>query len=445
LKSWPKVLQIGNAQRSGGGRSVGLEPARRRLPADRERLSSLLMPLFKAVAFGLNPFMQNPVFGQWSVAALIVAAVFSPVHSASATDRSQVIAASLQPFVDRHVLPGAVTLVATKDQVVSLQSVGYSDLASRKRMPTDALFWIASQSKPMTAAALMMLIDEGKMKLDDPVERFLPEFKGLMVVAERDDNHVLLRKPGHPIKVRELLSHTSGLPFKSPMEEPTLDLLPLGEAVRSYTLVPLQFEPGTKYQYSNAGINTVGRIIEIVSGLPYETFMDQRLFKPLGMKDTTFWPNSSQVRRLAKSYRASADHIDLEETTITQLRYPLNDRKRQPMPAGGLFSTARDVGRFCQMILNGGTLDGKRYFSGEAVEQMTTKQTGEMVKEGYGLGWSLRGASFGHGGAYSTSMNIDPPRGLITVFMVQHAGFPGQEGLAVEKAFTEAARTLSEP
>jgi CubicO group peptidase (beta-lactamase class C family) len=374
--------------------------------------------------------------------SLLITAFASPFPMVRGADASTSAAASLQPFLNRHVLAGAVTLVATKDKIASLESVGFSDVVAGKRMTTDALFWIASQSKSMTATALMMLVDEGKVILDDPVERYLPEFKGQMVVAERDQERVVLRKAGHPIKVREILSHTSGLPFKSPMEEPTLDLLPLRDAVRSYAMCPLQFEPGTRYQYSNAGINTAGRIIEVVSDMPYEAFMDQRLFKPLQMKDTTFWPNSSQLRRLAKSYQPNADQSDLSETPITQLRYPLNDRKRQPMPAGGLFSTAHDVARFCQMVLNGGILDGKRYLTEAAVAQMTSKQTGDTVKEGYGFGWSRHGSSYGHGGAYATSMNIDPQRGVITILMVQHARFPGQEAAAIEKAFNDAARSF---
>ena len=222
------------------------------------------------------------------------------------------------------------------------------------------------------------------------------------------------------------------------MEEPTLDLLAVREAVRSYAMTPLQSEPGSKYQYSNAGINTAGCIIEVVSGIPYARFLEQRLFQPLGMKDTTFWPNAGQLARLAKSYKPNAAKSDLEETTVTQLRYPLDDHERQPMPAGGLFSTARDVGRFCQMILGRGVFEGKRYLSEAAVEQMTTKQTGENLKDDYGLGWSTGGGRFGHGGAYSTSMSIDPARGLITVFMVQHAGFP-RDGDQSRAAFEKAA------
>jgi CubicO group peptidase (beta-lactamase class C family) len=348
------------------------------------------------------------------------------------------IAPVLQPFVDAHSLAGAVTLVADKDKVLSLEAVGFADVAARKPLKTDALFWIASMSKPITGAGLMILVDEGKVKIDDPVEKYLPEFKDLWLAVEQDKEHVLLKRPKRPITVRDILSHTSGMPFQSAMERPTLDGLPLRDAVRSYAMTPLMFEPGSKYSYSNAGINTAGRIIEVVSGMPYEEFMDRRLFGPLGMKDTTFWPNEEQLTRLAKGYRPNKDKTGLEETKIGQLTYPLSDRKRYPMPAGGLFSTAADVARLCQMVLNGGTFEGKRILSESAVKQMTSKQTGDEVKDGYGLGWSTGGGSFGHGGAMATNMTIDSKRGLITVFMVQHAGFPNDGGKS-QGAFQKAA------
>jgi CubicO group peptidase (beta-lactamase class C family) len=351
------------------------------------------------------------------------------------------IAAALQPFVDDQALAGAVTLVSDWEKVLSLDTVGVADVGRKKKMTADALFWIASQSKPITAAALMILVDEGKVKLDDPVEKYLPEFRGLWRVQEKDTKRMVLVKPGHPITVREILSHTSGMPFSSAMEQPTLDGLTLRDAVRSYAMTPLPFEPGTKYQYSNAGINTAGRIIEVVSGMAYEDFLDKRLFGPLGMKDTTFWPSEEQIGRLAKSYRPNKDRTGLEETPIGQLRYPLSDRKRQPMPAGGLFSTADDLARFCQMMLNGGVHNGKRLLSETAVKEMTTKQTGEGVKDSYGLGWSVGGDSFGHGGAHSTNMTIDTKRGLITIFLVQHAGFP-KNGDRSHGAFRKAADEL---
>jgi CubicO group peptidase (beta-lactamase class C family) len=376
---------------------------------------------------------------RWAVLLAVVAAIPLAARAEdSAPASSKKITAALQPFVDRHSLAGAVTLVADKEKVLSLDAVGFADVAGKKPLRPDALFWIASQSKSITAAAFMMLVDEGKVKLDDPVTKYLPEFKDQWLAVERDQEHVLLKRPKQAMTIRHILSHTSGLPFSSAMERPTLDVLPLRDAVRSYALTPLQSEPGSKYAYSNAGINTAGRIIEVVSKMPYEDFLDKRLFGPLGMKDTTFWPSKDQLARLAKSYRPNADKTDLEETTITQLRYPLTDRKRHPVPAGGLFSTASDVARFCQMMLNGGVFGGKRYLSEAVVKELTSKQTGDAIKEGYGLGFSTGGGTFGHGGAYATNMSIDTKRGLITVFMVQHAGFP-RDGNKSRGAFEKAA------
>ncbi len=219
------------------------------------------------------------------------------------------------------------------------------------------------------------------------MEKYLPEFQGQMLAVEQDKDHVLLKKPAHPITVKNILSHTSGLPFMSRVEH-KIDLFPLREAVVTYALTPLKFEPGTKYDYSNAGINTAGRIIEVASGMPYEDFLGQRLFQPLGMKDTTFWPNDEQVQRLAKSYKPNADKTGLEETPVGQFTYPLTDRRRGPFPAGGLFSTATDISLFCRMILNGGAYEGKRYLSAAAVQQMTSTQTGDCIMANYGFGWS---------------------------------------------------------
>jgi CubicO group peptidase (beta-lactamase class C family) len=284
-----------------------------------------------------------------------------------------------------------------------------------------------------------MLVDEGKIALDDPVEKYLPEFRGQMVVAEKDAAHALLRKPIHPITIREVLCHTSGLPFKSAVEEPTLDGLPLAAAVRSYALTPLQSEPGTKYQYSNAGINTAARVLEVVARMKYEDFMQQRLFGPLGMKDTTFWPNAQQMARLAKTYRPTKDKAGLEEGALAQLLQPLPDREhRFPMPAGGLFATADDTARFCRMLLNGGELDGRRYLSPAAFKELTSRQTAPGIKESYGFGLNVGPDGFGHGGAQATNMEVRTKDGLVLVWMVQHAGFPG-DGAKAQGAFRKAA------
>jgi CubicO group peptidase (beta-lactamase class C family) len=382
---------------------------------------------------------------------LAIALGLAPRHFQSFEPHAAV---NLQSYVDSGVLAGAVTLVATRDAVLELKAVGYSDVAEKTPLKTDALFWIASMSKPMTATALLMLVDEGKVRLDDPVERYLPEFHGQMLVTEKSSARVVLKKPPHPITVREILSHTSGLVDRSPLER-ELDTLSLREGTITYALSPLQYAPGTKYEYCNPGINTAGRLIEVVSRLPYAEFMQQRLFQPLGMDDTTFWPSDAQLKRLAKSYKPAAGGRGLEEVPITQLSYPLSDRKRHPYPAGGLFSTAADVAVFCRMILQGGVYAGRRYVSEGAVRAMTSTQTGTLLdkekgENGYGLGWSTsnrsRGESgptipgpCGHGGAYATDMMIDPQRQLITIFMVQHAGYPRVDGGKILSDFKHAA------
>ena len=181
--------------------------------------------------------------------------------------------------------------------------------------------------------------------------------------------------------------------------------------------------------------------------MPYEYFMQQRLFTPLGMRETTFWPTAGQLTRLAKSYLGQETAPGLQETTLTQLTYPLDDRtKRFPMPAGGLFSTATDVARFCQMFLHNGTLDGRVYLSPDAVRMMTTKETPPMVSTTYGFGWQIgQDGRYSHGGAYKTYMGVDPARGLVTVFLVQQNGHWGTPtgGEKAMSAFIEAAHAMA--
>ncbi|HEY1192226.1 MAG TPA: serine hydrolase domain-containing protein [Gemmata sp.] len=366
------------------------------------------------------------------------------------------VAAPLQPFVEKNELAGAVVLVAGPDKVLAVETAGLADRESKTAMKPDNLFWIASMTKPMTAAAVMMLVDEGKVALDDPIEKYLPEFKTAMVVAEQDKDHVLLKKPKRPPTLRDCLRHTSGMPFGSALESPTIDKLELKDAVRSYAITPLQYEPGPKYAYSNAGINTAGRIIEVVSGMSYEDFMAKRLFAPLGMSDTTWRPAGEQLKRVAATYKPGKEKVGLERTPIAHLAQPLSAPTRQPCPGGGLFSTATDVAAFGQMILRGGTApDGKRLLSESAVRELTGTQTDDLLNKGkgeggYGLGFSTTrkakaggpavAGACGHGGAYATNVWINPDKKLVLVYMVQHAGFPGEGGKArgaFEKVATE--------
>ena len=375
----------------------------------------------------------------------------------------------LQSLVDKHIAPGVVVLVANKDKVLDLETAGYASLASKTPMRKDAMFWIASMSKSLTGTALMMLVDEGKVSLDDPVEKYLPEFKGQQI----KDADGILHAPKHPITVREIMCHTSGLVLAN--EKGLKMTQSLQQNVALIASYPLRQEPGTKYEYNNCGIDTGGRIIEVVSGVSYIDFMQKRLFDPLGMKDTTFWPNEEQASRLAHTARFTVDKKGLEEikqdkdveqriidkwsegvhvpraiTADMGAAMAFSYAKHYGEPAGGFYSTASDVGTLCRMLLNGGTLDGKRYLSEQAVKQMSAIQTGVVPvspNEAYGVGWSVKirddegpsVGSFGHRGARRTAMWIDPKNELVMVILVERFDMTGEEQKVMYGGFMKAA------
>jgi CubicO group peptidase (beta-lactamase class C family) len=386
-----------------------------------------------------------------------------------AADGSRAIAPVMQSFVDKQTIAGAVTLVVDKDSTLALDSVGSASLRTKRPMHSDDLFWIASMTKPITATALMMLVDEGKVSLADPVEKYLPEFKGQLVADGNGPPH----PPAHPITVREIMSHTSGLvPASSPVFRNAQDLR---DWVARCAKTPLIREPGTKYEYNNSGINTGGRIIEVASGLPYAEFMQRRLFGPIGMKDTTFWPTEAQAARLARTARRNKGSGALEEIQLAQNVTPalierLGHGTKVPMPmledmgigqianyahhstepAGGLYSTAADLGNFCQLLLGGGGYRGRRLLSEQAVRAMTSNQTGRVPvnpQEGYGIGWSVKMrdhegpsvGSFGHRGARRTAMWIDPKNGIAMIVLIERFDMSGKEQDEFYRSFLKTA------
>jgi CubicO group peptidase (beta-lactamase class C family)/glyoxylase-like metal-dependent hydrolase (beta-lactamase superfamily II) len=348
----------------------------------------------------------------------------------------------MRKYVAAREIAGAVTLVATSDRVIHLDASGNAVLPDGA-MRTDAVFWIASMSKPILAVLLLMLQDEGLLSIDDPVEKYLPEFKRLRTADG---------KPAR-VTIRHLLTHTAGLGEITPAQARACKTL--AAVTPLYVAKPVAFTPGSKWVYCQSGINTGGRIAEVVTGEPLDKLLKRRLFDPLGMKDTTFYLTEEQLPRLARSYRRT-DKGDLEETDIRFLggKSPTS-RDRFPAPNGGLFSTASDYARFCRMVLRGGELDGKRYLKPETVKLMTTIQTaglktGFTPGNGWGLGWcvvrepqgvtaTLSPGTFGHGGAYGTQAWIDPGAKRIYILMVQRANFPNSDASEVRRGFQEAA------
>jgi CubicO group peptidase (beta-lactamase class C family) len=380
-------------------------------------------------------------------ASPVAAALLSFVFMLPALAADDGIRQRMQQQIDRKEVAGTVTIVVSRDKVLDLQAVGQADVAAGTPMKPDTIFWIASMTKPVTATAVMMLQEDGKLSVEDPVGKFVPELKDLKTKEGKPAN----------LTLRHLLTHTSGMGEatgeQSKKAEKLADLIPV------YASQPVKFEPGNKWEYCQSGINTLGRIVEVVSGQPFQDFLQERLFTPLGMKDTTFYLSAEQVSRLARSYARTGDKLNEAPIFILDGHAP-NSRQRYPAANGGLFSTAPDYGRFCQMILNDGQLDGKRYLKPESVKQLCSVQTPDSITTGFtpgngwGLGWcvvrqpqgvseKLSPGSFGHGGAYGTQAWIDPVRGVAYVLMTQRANFPNSDASDLRKQFQDAASALA--
>lgn len=347
------------------------------------------------------------------------------------------IPAAMMAEVEAQRASGIVAMVGHAGRIVHLSAVGKADLETGREMKTDALFGIASMSKPISATALMILVEQKKVSLDEPVATYLPEFKNVRLKSGA--------APSGPITIRHLLTHTSGM-GGSQANEGTL-----AETVTKMAARPLDFSPGEKWQYSPA-ISVCGRVVEVVSGEAFDVFLRKNIFNPLGMHDTSFVPSAAQQERIAKLYKPGADKKSLVAATswITDL-----SGERTPNPSGGLFSTARDLARFYQMVINGGEYQGHRILSAESIAEMTKLQTGEIVTGftpgcGWGLGYifvrepqgvtaMLSPGSFGHGGAFGTQGWIDPSRKMFFVLLVQRTDFGNSDGSELRGTFQQIA------
>jgi CubicO group peptidase (beta-lactamase class C family) len=400
-------------------------------------------------AGGYSAIMKHPILT--CLAALLLSLPSLPGANADP------VAGALEPFVEDGQIAGAVTLVARKDQVLSLQAVGFQDLEKRTPMATDSLFWIASMTKPITALAVLMLHDDRRLNIEDPVEDYLPEFKGQLAVREKTEDKLVLGKPARPLTLKDLLTHTGGVTGNPRVESGALDVLSLREATLVYALTPLQFEPGSRWAYSNPGINVLGRIIEVVTGEEYSKALDRLVFRPLGMRNTTFWPDKKKLEKLALSYQAGPDGR-LAPVEIRYLTSPYSDKKRAPLAAGGLFSTAEDLHKLYFMMVNGGEANRRRHLSKETLALMFENHTGDLKAgfvEGMGMGLGvqvvlrpagvtamLRAGTVGHGGAYGTQGWFDPASGAIHIMLIQRAGLPNGDASPMRQAFHEAAVRL---
>ncbi len=370
--------------------------------------------------------------------------------------RLERIATAVQASVDKGEIAGAVTLVARHGQVVWLRATGNRDKENSQPMRPDSIFRICSMTKPITTLGVMMLYEEGRFQLDDPVAKYIPEFANPKVLVKPKEGKPYTIPATQPITIRHLLTHTSGISYNWDADLGPLykeanvasGILPfdgtIGESVKRLAKLPLLFNPGERWNYG-LNIDVLGYLIEVISGKPLDQFFKERIFDPLGMKDTFFYVPPDKVDRLATAYTwyEGKGLARFPDGPITEgpfsysADYPIAGPKKLFSGGGGLCSTAADYARFCQLMLNQGKCGKTQLVSRKSIELMTHDQLGpKFPEQAFGLGFGIDGVKtplhalgspgqYQWGGFFYTAFTIDPQEDMITIFMAQlHPGGP---------------------
>jgi CubicO group peptidase (beta-lactamase class C family) len=390
---------------------------------------------------------------KWSVVVVSAALAIVPIAATAADpedvglsrERLERIGAMLERRIGAGDLAGAIAVVARRGEVAYVSTHGVMDLETRQPMRADTLFRIASMTKPVVGVGVMMMVEENKLRLGDPVSRYIPEFRNLRVAVARPEGGsgaapgFDLGQAQREVTIKDLLTHVSGL-GSGPMSNSTIEAVARrdGETLADYVprlgSTALEFQPGTRWAYSpGAGFETLGRVLEVVSGQPLDEFFEQRIFAPLGMRAITFWPSDDQWRRVATVYQR-------QEQGLVKV-VPPNDtlgRNVYFRGSGGLYSTAESYVPFGIMLANGGELGGVRLLSRKSVEMLGAVHVpdtlpGRPPGEGYGLsvrvvtdhaarGTLLSDGTYGWSGAQGTHFFVDPKEELVGVLMLQTPG-----------------------
>lgn len=343
---------------------------------------------------------------------------------------------------------GTVSLVMRRGKVVYFKTHGMLDREKNAPMTRDAIFRICSMSKPITSVAVMMLYEEGRFSLNDPVSKYLPEFKNPRILKKTATGETYTVPADNEITIRHLLTHTSGIvyhwnPDLGPLYQKNeigngikKETLDLAESVKRLAGLPLLFNPGERFEYG-LNVDVLGRLVEVVSGMSFDRFLQARIFGPLDMTDTQFFIPENKLPRLASVYtwydgkglQRFPEEPIVEGPFSYDADYPYNGNKNHFSGGGGLCSTVRDYARFAQMLLNGGRLDGVRLLSPKTVEMMSHMQVKtDDASQNFGLGFGVLAAplaelgsegQYGWGGFYNTEFFIDPKEQLIGVIMSQ--------------------------
>jgi CubicO group peptidase (beta-lactamase class C family) len=363
----------------------------------------------------------------WSSSSLCALASVGRAFAAPAQESAlqKRVRAQLNLGVDEELTVGAVALVIQQGQIKVLEAAGYADRDSHKPMQTDAIFDIRSMCKPLTVIGALLLVQDGKLKLDDPLPKILPEFSHLSVTGQSDPVAV-------PVTIQQLMTHTSGIASQRPAEIANITRTfdhTLAQAVALTAKLPLDFAPGSHWAYSSPGIAVLGRVIEVVSGQPVESFMRRRLFEPLDMRDTSFFTDPSKVSRIPTMYNLENGHLVKDVMDVTR------PNQKYSAPEFGLFSTAEDLWHFAQMMLDRGKWKDRSLLSPALVGAATHPYVMTTIPKYHaGLGWAVHtgseatmsyaatDGSYGASGASSGLIWIDPSLQLIRIYLTHHFG-----------------------
>ena len=408
-------------------------------------------------------------------APTMAAANAAPESVGISSERLGRLHAGMQAFVDRHEAGGVVTLVAREGKVVDVHASGFQDVESGTPMKTDTIFRIASMSKPITSVAVMMLYEEGKLLLTDPVSKYIPSFRSMRVVGEGGTTVPARRE----ITIRDLLSHRSGISYgflnggavgdayrkEGVTDGLTVTSMTLAEGIDTLAAQPLMAQPGAAWNYS-LGVDVLGRLVEVASGTPFDVFLRDRIFRPLGMTDTSFDVPDAKWSRMATVYapngaggiRPMKDPESFGNTNMSPVA-SYKAPKKYFSGGAGLTSTARDYGRFALMLAGGGSLDGVRLLGPKTIEMMTASHTADLPQGGlignganFGLGFRVvmdvattqtagSAGMYGWSGIYGTTFWVDPKERLVAVMMVQR--YPGSPVAASFQPLVYQALTKS--
>src|SRR5260221_6430535 len=376
-----------------------------------------------------------------------------PENVGMSAERLTRLGNGMKSLVDQGRLAGVVTMVARHGKVIEFEATGKRDIAANLPMQKDSIFRIYSMTKPITGVAMMMLFEEGKWQLNDPVAKYIPEFADLKVYGTDASGNVVMKDQVHRVTMRELMSHTGGFTYgfisNTPVDklQREADILnvnnTLEEMIKRVAKLPLNAQPGSEWHYS-ISVDIQGYIVQKLSGMPFEEFLEKRIFKPLNMVDTGFYVPADKLKRLAEFYSYGKD--GRLEVVRGGLNHDFSAKPALSSGGGGLVSTAADYMRFCQMLLNGGKLDGVRLISPRSVELMRTNVLPSGIQtswsgEGFGLDFGVytdavaAGGYYGKGtyywgGAAGTWFWIDPTDDLIVVGMIQQVAGTGAAAVA---------------